>query len=181
LQRLQAHAIRFLQLPVIRQVADVTFSQLVLKVSAEMGDSEAFDPEPVAAAHEHRVLAINMTHGNLEALAGEYLAAGGVVEQIDHGLGAIRLPAVVIQGSADHLVNPVYGRRLAAALPDAHLVMVGGGHMVPYTHPAAVAAAVRSVAGARGPALPAGAPGGVPRPRRARRLSAEILPLSSRS
>jgi pimeloyl-ACP methyl ester carboxylesterase len=143
---IEAHAIKFLQLPVIRQVAEATFSQLVRKVSAEMGDSEAFDPEPVAAAHEHRVLAINMTTGNLKALAGEYLAAGGVVERIDHGLHAIEVPAAVIQGEQDHLVKQVYGRRLAAELPHARLTLLYGGHMQPYVHPAAIAAAIRSLA-----------------------------------
>jgi pimeloyl-ACP methyl ester carboxylesterase len=144
-QRLQAHAIKILQLPVIRQIADVTFSQLVRTVSAEQADSAAFHPQPVAAAHERRVLAINMTHGNLEALAGEYLAAGGVVAQIDKGLSAIKTPAVVIQGDADQFVKPIYGRRIAAALPDARLVMVSGGHMAPYTHPATIAGAVESI------------------------------------
>jgi pimeloyl-ACP methyl ester carboxylesterase len=144
LQRLQAHAIQFLQLPVIRQIADATFSQLLRTVSAEMGDSEAFDPEPVAAAHEQRVLAINMTTGNLKALAGEYLAAG-VIERIDRGLHAIKVPAVVIQGEQDQLVKQVYGRRLAAELPHARLTLLYGGHMQPYVHPAAVAAALNAV------------------------------------
>jgi pimeloyl-ACP methyl ester carboxylesterase len=142
---IEAHAIKFLQLPVIRQVADATFSQLVRTVSAEMGDSEAFAPEPVAAAHEQRLLAVNMTTGNLEALAGEYLAAG-VVDRIDRGLHAIEVPAVVIQGEQDHLVKQIYGRRLAALLPHARLQMLYGGHMQPYVHPAVVAAAVQSLA-----------------------------------
>lgn len=144
-QELQARTIQFLQLPVIKQVADATFSQLLRKVSAEMGDGEAFHPQPVAAAHEQRILAINMTTGNLKALAGEYLAAGGVVEHIDKGLKAIETPAVVIQGEEDQLVKPIYGRRLAAELPHAHLVMLYGGHMQPYEHPAVIAAAVQSL------------------------------------
>ncbi len=152
-QRLQAHTIQFLQLPVIKQVADATFSQLLRKVSAEMGDSEAFHPQPVAAAHEQRILAINMTTGNLKALAGEYLAAGGVVAQIDRGLKAIDVPAVVIQGEEDRLVKPVYGRRLAAALPHASLVMLYGGHMQPYDHPVAIATAVESLSGTRSKAI----------------------------
>jgi pimeloyl-ACP methyl ester carboxylesterase len=85
----------------------------------------------VAPAHLESLLAINMTHGNLEALAGERLAAGGVLSEIDRGLGAIHLPAVVIQGNADRPVKPIYSVRLAAALPDARLMVVGGGHMVP--------------------------------------------------
>jgi pimeloyl-ACP methyl ester carboxylesterase len=146
LEGVQAHSIQVLQLPVIRQLANATFAQLLLTASAKMGDSEAFDPEPVASAHEHRVLAINMTHGNLEALAGEYLAAGGVVEKIDRGLHSIAVPAVVIQGEQDHLVGQTYGRRLAAVLPHARLDLLYGGHMQPYVHQAAIAAAVQSLA-----------------------------------
>jgi pimeloyl-ACP methyl ester carboxylesterase len=145
--RLEAHALRILELPVIWQLADVTFSQLLRTVSAEMADSEAFSPQPVAAAHRERVLAINMTRGNLQALAGEYLAADGVIAQINRGLGTIKVPSVVIQGAQDKFVLPVYGRHLAGELPDARLVMVPGGHMAPYTHPRVIAAAVGSVAG----------------------------------
>jgi pimeloyl-ACP methyl ester carboxylesterase len=146
--RLQAHFLHVLELPAIWQLADVTFSQLLRKISAEMADSEAFHPQPVAAAHRRRVLAISMTRGNLEALAGEYLAARGVITQVDRGLGAIEIPSFVVQGEQDKLVKPVYGRRLAAALSDARLVMVHGGHMAPYTHPAAITAAVESVSNA---------------------------------
>lgn len=144
-ERLQAHAVQVLQLPIVRQLAYVTFSQLLLTASAERGDGEAFHPQPVAAAHRRRLLAINMTHGNLEAFAGEQLAANGVIARIDRGLRAIALPAVVIQGDSDQLVKPLYGRHLAAALPHTRLELVGGGHMVPYTHPDAVAAAVESL------------------------------------
>lgn len=146
MQKLQAHAIQFLQLPVVKQIADATFSQLLRTASAEMGDKEAFSPEPVNPAHEHRVLAINMTAGNLKALAGEYLAAGKAIEQIDEGLHGIAVPAIVIQGEQDKLVKPIYGRRLAADLPHSRLEMLYGGHMQPYDHPAVIAAAVESLA-----------------------------------
>ena len=141
----QAHAVKFLQLPIIRQIANATFGQLLLTASVNMGDSEAFHPLPVVAAHRHRLLAINMTHGNLEAWAGETLAANGVIAQIDKHFGEIRAPAIVIQGDDDELVKPIYGRRLAAALPGSRLVMVYGGHMQPYDHPATIAAAVASL------------------------------------
>jgi pimeloyl-ACP methyl ester carboxylesterase len=114
--------------------------------AVNMGDSEAFHPLPVVAAHRHRLLAINMTRDNLQAWAGETLAADGVIAQIDKHLGEIRVPAIVIQGDDDELVKPIYGRRLAAELPDSRLVMVYGGHMQPYDHPATIAAAVASLA-----------------------------------
>jgi len=146
LERAQARLVQVLELPVVAQLADITFSQLLRKASAEPTESEAFDPEGVAARHRARVLSINLKHGNLEAYAGEVLAANGVIAHLNRGLSQIRGPAVVIQGAQDKLVKPECGRRLAASLPDARLVMVGGGHMAPYTHPAAVAAAVQAVA-----------------------------------
>jgi pimeloyl-ACP methyl ester carboxylesterase len=84
--KLQAHVVKFLQLPVIRQVANATFGQLLITVSVNQADAEAFHPFPVVAAHRRRVLEINMTHGNLEAWSGEILASTGVIDQIDKGL-----------------------------------------------------------------------------------------------
>jgi pimeloyl-ACP methyl ester carboxylesterase len=144
----QAHLVKFLQLPVIRQVSNATFGQLLTTVSVNQADDEAFHPLPVVAAHRQRVLEINMTHGNLEAWSGEILASTDVIAQIDKSLGRIETPAVVIQGEEDELVNQSHGRKLAATLPHARLVMLYGGHMQPYDHPAAIAAAIRSLAGA---------------------------------
>jgi pimeloyl-ACP methyl ester carboxylesterase len=140
-ERTQARLLRVLELPVVAQLADVTFSQLLLTVSANQGDSQAFGPDGVDPSHEQRLLAINMKRSNLEAYAGETLALNRVIEEVDRHLAQIALPAAVIQGASDQLVKPQCGRRLAAALPDSCLEMVRGGHMVPDTHPQVVAAA----------------------------------------
>lgn len=140
----EAHLVPVFGLPVIEQIANATFWQLVRTVAAEQVDALAFDPHPVQPAQLHRALALNMKQANLEAWAGEMLAANGVVSSVNRRLRAIRSPAVVIQGEQDRLVEPACGRRLAATLPHARLVMVGGGHMAPYTHPGTVAAAVES-------------------------------------
>jgi pimeloyl-ACP methyl ester carboxylesterase len=145
----QAHLVKFLQLPIIRQLANATFGQLLITASVSQAESEAFHPLPVVAAHHERVLEINMTHGNLEAWAGEMLEANGVVAGIDKGLSNIKTPTVVVQGEGDELVKPVHGRELAATLPNSRLVMVRGGHMQPYDHPAAIAGAVAGLAGRR--------------------------------
>ena len=145
LENAQSHLVQFLSWPVVQPLADVTFSQLVRTGSAKQGDTQAFDPDPVDPAHEHRLLAINMRHEDLDAYAGEQLAANGVIANLDQRLSSIATPAVVIQGDHDKSVEPVHGRRIAAALPHARLVMVSGGHMAPYLHPGAVAAATRSL------------------------------------
>jgi pimeloyl-ACP methyl ester carboxylesterase len=144
-EQAQAHLVKFLQSPVIRQVANATFGQLLITASVDQAENEAFHPQPVVAAHHERVLEINMTKGNLEAWAGEMLEANGVVARIDKGLSSIKTPAVVVQGEGDERVKAVHGRALAAALPNSRLVMVYGGHMQPYDHPAAVAGAVRGI------------------------------------
>jgi pimeloyl-ACP methyl ester carboxylesterase len=146
-EQAQAHAVKFLQIPVIHQISDVTFGQLLDTVSVDMTDGKAFHPQPVATAHRHRVLAINMQSGNLKAYSGEELEANGVFDQIDPRLASIQIPAIVIQGEQDKLVKPKYGHKIAATLPHAQLEMVHGGHMAPYTHPYAVAAAVGAVEG----------------------------------
>lgn len=142
-ERAQARFVQFLSWPVVQPIADVTFSQLVRTASAKQGDAQAFDPGDVDPAHEHRLLAINMRHEDLDAYAGEEQEANDVFERVDARLATIDAPAVVIQGEGDKLVTADHGRRIAATLPHARLVMVGGGHMAPYVHPAVVAAAVR--------------------------------------
>ena len=142
----QAHLVKALQLPVIHQIANATFAQLLTTVSVKQGDDQAFHPHSVDPAHERRLLEINSTRGNLEAFAGEQLAANGVIDGVDKHLATIDVPAIVIQGADDELVKPVHGRRLAATLPDARLEIVSGGHMAPYTHPAAVAGAALELA-----------------------------------
>jgi pimeloyl-ACP methyl ester carboxylesterase len=140
--RAQSRLVQALSLPVVQPIADATFSQLLRTVSAKQGDEQAFDPGEVDPGHEHRILALNMQHDDLDAYAGEQLASDDAIANVDRGLAAIRTPAVVIQGAGDKLVEPEYGRRLAAALPHARLVMVSGGHMAPYLHAAIVATAV---------------------------------------
>lgn len=144
--RTEARLVKVIELPVLTQIADVTFSQLVRKTSAEQVDEEAFYPALVNSVQLHRALAINMKRGSLEAWAGETLAANTVIESVDRGLHTIAAPAVVIQGEQDKLVHPQCGRRLAALLPNARLQMVSGGHMAPYTHPAMIASAVEVIA-----------------------------------
>jgi pimeloyl-ACP methyl ester carboxylesterase len=144
--RAQARFIQLIELPGIALLADATFSQLLRTASAKPEESEAFSPAPVNPRHHHRVLAINLKHGNLEAYAGEILVANKEIDAVNRGLPGLRVPTIVIQGAQDKLVKPQCGRSIAASVHGARLQMVPGGHMAPYTHPAAVAAAVQAVA-----------------------------------
>jgi pimeloyl-ACP methyl ester carboxylesterase len=144
-ERAQARFVQVLSWPVVQPLADLTFSGLVRKASAEQGDDAAFDPDPVDPGHKQRLLAINMQHEDLDAFAAERLEADDVIPKLNKRLTTIETPAVVIHGVSDKLVTPSHGRELAKALPHARLVLVQGGHMAPYTHPAVVASAVREL------------------------------------
>lgn len=162
----QSRLVQFLSWPVVQPLADLTFSQLVRTASGKQGDARAFDPGDVDPDHEHRLLALNMQHDDLDAYAGEQLASEDEIAGVDERLTGIRARAVVIQGAEDKLVEPQFGRRLAAILPNARLVMVSGGHMAPYIHPELVAASVRGL-------LPAAAGDAPTRVRVARQATAK--------
>jgi pimeloyl-ACP methyl ester carboxylesterase len=144
-QRAQSHLVQVLSWPVVQPIANATFSQLLRTASAKQADSAAFDPGDVDPAHEHRVLALNMQHEDLDAFADEQLHADGVIADVDKRLASVQTPAVVVHGEDDQFITVEHGRRLAAMLPHARLVIVSGGHMAPYVHPAVVAAAVRAL------------------------------------
>lgn len=141
-ERAQARLVQAMGLPVIEPLGRATFSQAALTATAEMANREAFSPDPVDPDHHARLRSLNMQPEDLEALAGERLKVNDVIAGVDRRLPSIRARAVVIQGEGDKLVPPKYGRAIAAALPNARLEMVPGGHMVTYVHPRVVAAAV---------------------------------------
>lgn len=59
---------------------------------------------------------------------------------------ALRVPALVLHGSDDFLVPPAVGEDLAHRLPAAQLLLIpGGSHMLPVTHPDLVAGALHGL------------------------------------
>lgn len=63
-----------------------------------------------------------------------------LAEEID----SIRRPVLILWGGRDRFQNISYGERLAAALPDAHLVVIEeGGHFLPVDRPREVAQHIR--------------------------------------
>jgi pimeloyl-ACP methyl ester carboxylesterase len=66
------------------------------------------------------------------ASANNHYAAEGTGEIAFERIGEIRVPALVIHGTADPLFPPAHGEALAAAIPGARLVIIEGlGHEVP--------------------------------------------------
>jgi 3-oxoadipate enol-lactonase len=66
---------------------------------------------------------------------------------LEPALATIAVPTVVVVGTADRMVPPATGRRLAATIPGADLVeLEGAGHLLAHQRPRDVAAAVRRLA-----------------------------------
>jgi pimeloyl-ACP methyl ester carboxylesterase len=66
---------------------------------------------------------------------------------LEHRLAHLRLPVVVVHGTADHVVPRAAERLLAERIPGAEFVSLEGeGHLVPIEHPKLIAPIVRRYA-----------------------------------
>ncbi len=88
--------------------------------------------------------------GQLPQLVHDYARTGlgGMVRgmnaarhhRIDHALAAVRCPVLVVRGRHDRIVPQDWSEVLAATAPTGRAqTLPAGGHMVPITHPAALA------------------------------------------
>jgi pimeloyl-ACP methyl ester carboxylesterase len=73
-------------------------------------------------------------------------------EDMRDRLGKITCPALCLVGLADAISKPKEMAEIAAALPDARLEEVAGGHLTPMENPDAVTAAIREFARRPNPA-----------------------------
>jgi pimeloyl-ACP methyl ester carboxylesterase len=107
-----------------------------------------------------------MSAGQRAAMAGnrEALAVYGGTAMTDPGLrdrlGRIAVPALVLWGDSDRIVDPDYGRAYAAAIPGAEFrLLPATGHVPQIETPAQLLGAIRDFAAARAAAGRSG-PGG---------------------
>ena len=63
--------------------------------------------------------------------------------QLERSLAQIEVPTAVVTGASDHLVPIAAARALAARLPGAELVVLAGGHLLPFEKPHQIADLVR--------------------------------------
>jgi len=62
---------------------------------------------------------------------------------LERALGRIAVPAAVVTGSSDRIVPVSAARALAVRLPEAELIVMAGGHLLPFEQPERVAEIVR--------------------------------------
>lgn len=96
---------------------------------------------PDAPAHLVRLGRARLMETRPDVLRSDYLACNAF--DVLTELGRIRLPALIIGGSADQMTPPKYLSYLAEHIPGASLRLIeGSGHMVALEQPAAVAQAI---------------------------------------
>lgn len=145
LDKFNAQMIDVLHLPVIEQLNELFVSNLLLRGLAKAQVAAAFSPEDVTPGYENRVLTYTLKDSDLQALSGNIKTGDEDHRRIDRLLDEIRRPTVVLQGQNDQLVDPKYAKVIAREMPNAKLVMIQAGHMIPYTQPAQVVKQIRAV------------------------------------
>jgi pimeloyl-ACP methyl ester carboxylesterase len=90
-----------------------------------------------------RELALGSRLGRSTGAAGTAIVHAGLRDRIDR----LRIPALVVFGEEDQVIDPAGGPRLAAALPSATLLMLPHtGHLPMIERPDDVATAIRDLA-----------------------------------
>lgn len=142
----QANFIKAMQLPVLQQVGAVTSANVIKRFSAKSGGKEAFDPDPVNEEWTDRMLSLNLKERDAVTWADEVLNYDSAVASQPAEFRLIDEPVYVLQGRDDQLVSAPTVEAAAKSIRGARLKLLSGGHMVTYTHPDAVAAAIVAAA-----------------------------------
>jgi pimeloyl-ACP methyl ester carboxylesterase len=113
------------RLRVAPQILELTQADLTAAVDLISGLQWGLDvPEQVIRLGKQQLLA-----NRPDVIHGDYLACNAF-DAIDR-LGEIRVPTLVIGGTADQLTPPKYAAFLAERIPGAQLALIeGAGHMV---------------------------------------------------
>jgi pimeloyl-ACP methyl ester carboxylesterase len=140
---------RMLAAPVIGEViAALAIGGVGLVVGSRRVQSLA-NQRLAGRARDAVVAVTRMTRGTSrvwKSFVTEQRAMIAELEGLAPGLGTIRAPTRIINGSADRLVPPEVGASLERAIPGAtRLLLPGAGHLLPHDQPSAVADAVRQV------------------------------------
>lgn len=117
---------------------------------AELHAASYHDPDRFAVLSDEQR---DERAANLAALAS--YAAGGPDGELPSRLAEVRIPALVVWGESDRIVDPGYGRAYAEAFADARFELIPrAGHLPQLEQPEALARAILAFVGS--PARPPG-------------------------
>jgi pimeloyl-ACP methyl ester carboxylesterase len=137
-----------------RPVIGTAFAAVTLSTAGRLlswGPARAFAGRKLRGRPEQQLAAMARSWRNPSTWRSFAIEQQALVHELGRlapCLGSLRVPATVIIGSADKVVRPQAGRRLAAQLQGSDLEEVeAGGHLLPQLHPTTVASAIRRLAG----------------------------------
>lgn len=142
--RAMARVSDILGLPIVHTIGHLTFTQLLRTIIADAITPAGFAPQPVDPRYMRNFRAVSLKREDLQTSAAETLGRANVSREVDSGLGQIVAPTWVLAGRLDKVVPPAVMRGAARQIRGSRFEWLPGGHMQTWTHPAAVAAAIRS-------------------------------------
>jgi pimeloyl-ACP methyl ester carboxylesterase len=116
------------------------------------GAASVFAPEAVPAGYVRRAaIRLLLRPSELVANAQDVAVLKDFVTAQAPHYGEIAAPTIILTGDADTTVSPrIHARAIAAAVPDARLILLeGAGHMPQHTHTDAVMAAIGELSSRR--------------------------------
>jgi pimeloyl-ACP methyl ester carboxylesterase len=123
--------------PSVRRLVSWTVATPFGMMKAEAALREIFAPEPVPPAFgvEGGGL-LAMRPNNFYASSSDLVDLEGELEPMAARYGSLKLPVSILYGRADNLLDyRIHGEKTAAEIAGAHLELVEGGHMLPFTQP----------------------------------------------
>lgn len=143
--------------PVVGDLMRLTVSPLLGRLLAPAVVRRIFAPAPVAESFSHVPLELALRPVQIRATAADTALMVPGAAQLSRRYGGLSLPVVIVAGAGDQIVDVErHALRLHKALPGSELrVIAGAGHMVHYSAPDDVMAAIETAA-ARADGLPAG-------------------------
>lgn len=128
----QARWIQRLELPVVRQIADLLFLRLLRKYASQRGAELAYGGDTDVVHQRLIAESVLARHNSIRALANDRLLFNDAERLITSGLGRITARSIIVHGADDETVTLRNAERLAEALPNTELVVLeGAGHQLP--------------------------------------------------
>jgi pimeloyl-ACP methyl ester carboxylesterase len=134
-------------IPVIGDVMRYTVSAVLARLMAPAAVRRIFEPAPVSPHFGRFPLELSLRPSQLRATAADTALMIPSAASLRPGYGGLDVPTAIVTGSGDKIVDvDRQARRMHETIEGSDLdVVEGAGHMVHYTAPERVLAAIRRV------------------------------------
>jgi pimeloyl-ACP methyl ester carboxylesterase len=127
----QARLIQKIELPVVRQIADLLFLRLLRKYASRQGSELAYGTDVDLAEPRQLAQSVLARHNSIRALANDRIIFNDTERMITRNLKRVSVPSLILHGLEDQTVTVRNARRLADALANTALIEIPGDHQLP--------------------------------------------------